>query len=192
MDPWLYIALLGAAALMYGWMLPKRGGGKSPQEALVQNMEVTLEQYMADIERENDELIDLVTQMKQDHASRLTAVQEQIAELRQRVVELERQDRRSTDISQQAAGLVREQLNQQHSGASVHEADPHIQSRAIEEHAAEEKTDEPQDTIRNRYAELFTLYGQGKSLDSIAKQTGMQRGEVQLILQLAEREDRHD
>ncbi|MFM9277289.1 DUF6115 domain-containing protein [Paenibacillus jiagnxiensis] len=176
---------------MYGWMLPKRGGNKSPEETMVKNMEATLEQYMADIGQENDELIDLMTQMKQDHASRLTAMQEQIAELRQRIVELERQDRRSTDISQQAAALVSEQLNQAYSGASVQEANQNIQGPAIEAYAAEEKTDEPLETIRDRYAELFTLHGQGKSLDSIAKQTGMQRGEVQLILQLAEREGRH-
>jgi TolA-binding protein len=191
LDPWLYIALLGAAALMYGWMLPKRGGGKSPEAVLVKNMEATLEQYMADIGRENDELIDLVTHMKQDHASRITAIQEQISELRQRIVELERHDRRSTDISQQTAALVSEQLNQARSGASVQEAERDIQGPVIEDHAAEEKTDEPLETIRDRYAELFMLHGQGKSLDYIARQTGMQRGEVQLILQLAEREGRH-
>lgn len=191
MDPWLYIILLGLAALMYGWMLPKRGGHKNPEEALVKNMEATLEQYMADIGRENDELIDLVTQMKQDHASRLTVMQEQIVELRQRIVELERQGRFSTDISQQAAALVSEQLNQARSGAAVQEAERDIQGHVIEDHAAEEKADESLETIRDRYAELFMLHGQGKSLDSIARQTGMQRGEVQLILQLAEREDRH-
>ncbi|MFB5673622.1 DUF6115 domain-containing protein [Paenibacillus terreus] len=176
---------------MYGWMLPKRGGNKNPEEALVKNMEATLEQYMADVGRENDELIDLVTQMKQDHASRLTAMQEQIVELRQRIVELEKQDRRGTDVPQQAAARVSEQLNQSSSGAIVQEADQNKHGPAIEDHAAEEKTDEPQETIRDRYAELFTLHSQGKSLDSIAKQTGMQRGEVQLILQLAEREGRH-
>ncbi|MFB5759698.1 hypothetical protein [Paenibacillus medicaginis] len=189
MDPWLYIILLGLAALMYGWMLPKRGGGKSPEEDLAKNMEAALEQYMADIGRENDELIDLVTQMKQDHASRLAAMQEQTAELRQRVMELERQDRHSADISQLAVGLVREQT---YSGAPVQEAEQDTSVPLLEEHVAIEETVEPQETIRDRYAELFSLHGQGKSLDSVARQTGMQRGEVQLILQLAEREGQHD
>lgn len=45
------------------------------------------------------------------------------------------------------------------------------------------------ESIKDRYAELFNLHAEGKSMDAISKQTGIQRGEVQLILQLAERED---
>lgn len=45
------------------------------------------------------------------------------------------------------------------------------------------------ESIKDRYAELFTLHAEGKSMDAISKQTGIQRGEVQLILQLAEREE---
>lgn len=45
------------------------------------------------------------------------------------------------------------------------------------------------ESIKDRYSEVFHLYDEGKSVDAIAKQTGIQRGEVQLILQLAEREE---
>lgn len=156
MEAWLYIVLLGVAALLYGWLLPRRDDSKKTEEALVKKMEAALEQYMADIEQENEELIKLVAQMKEDYASRLSAVQEQIVELGQRVVELER---------------------------SAHPTN--------EEPSAEQETIVPRETIRDRYAELVTLYDAGKSLDSISRQTGIQRGEVQLILQLAEREGRH-
>ncbi|MDP4097514.1 hypothetical protein OIN60_12105 [Paenibacillus sp. P96] len=192
MDPWVYIVLLGAAALMYGWMLPKRGSGRSTDEALVKNMEATLEQYMADIARENDELIDLVAQMKQEQAARQIAVQKQIAELRQQMIELERQDLSRLDISQQAANLFSEQPSQAHPLTLVQEAEQYTSLPPLTDHVSEKETVEPPETIRDRYGELFTLYGQGKSLDSIAKQTGMQRGEVQLILQLAEREGQDD
>ena len=47
----------------------------------------------------------------------------------------------------------------------------------------------PVHSIKSRYAELFDLYEQGKSIDMIAKTTGLQRGEVQLIIQLAKQEE---
>jgi hypothetical protein len=45
--------------------------------------------------------------------------------------------------------------------------------------------------IRGRYRELFALYDAGKSVDYIAKKSGMNKGEVMLILQLAKREEQH-
>lgn len=47
----------------------------------------------------------------------------------------------------------------------------------------------PVNTIKRRYTALFEMYEAGKSMDMIAKSTGMQRGEVQLILQLAKQEE---
>ncbi|WP_042160514.1 DUF6115 domain-containing protein [Paenibacillus gorillae] len=44
-------------------------------------------------------------------------------------------------------------------------------------------------TIQSRYAELLELYSQGKSIELIAKKLGMNKGEVQLILQLAKQEE---
>ncbi|MNJ40883.1 hypothetical protein D3C77_357880 [compost metagenome] len=46
-----------------------------------------------------------------------------------------------------------------------------------------------EDSFHERYPELFELYDQGKSIDMIAKAVGIQRGEVQLILQLAKKEE---
>ncbi len=45
--------------------------------------------------------------------------------------------------------------------------------------------------IRDRYAELLAMHGKGKSVEQIAKATGMNKGEVQLVLQLARREEQH-
>jgi hypothetical protein len=43
-------------------------------------------------------------------------------------------------------------------------------------------------TIRGRYAELIALYERGRSIEQIAKMLHLNKGEVQLILQLAKRE----
>ncbi|MGN9168535.1 hypothetical protein DX902_11805 [Paenibacillus jamilae] len=170
-QPWIYIVLLGAAAVVYAWLLPKRQPSRGTEEAVVQKVEATLEQYMADIENDNDELIELVSGMKQEHAVKQAALQEQVAELRNRIVELERQAMLATvsmPISDSEASFV-----------------------TLEEQTAlqEPQTEQEQESIRDRYQELFAMHKQGKSVDYIAKQSGIQRGEVQLILQLAERED---
>ncbi|MDU5950578.1 MAG: hypothetical protein E6Z15_26395, partial [Paenibacillus macerans] len=93
-DPWFYVVLLGAAALVYALLLPGRQAS-SPKNDAAKEMEATLEQYMSEIERENQELIDLVSQMKQEFASKQLAQQEQIAELRKRLSDVEFSARQS-------------------------------------------------------------------------------------------------
>lgn len=44
-------------------------------------------------------------------------------------------------------------------------------------------------TIRGRYAELLDMYDRGRSIEQIARALNMNKGEVQLILQLAKREE---
>lgn len=204
-QPWIYIVLLGAAAVVYAWLLPKRQAGRGTEEAVVQKVEATLEQYMVDIENGNDELIELVSGIKQEHAVKQASLQEQVAELRNRIVELERQAAIASVSTQTVPG----------SEVLLHTGTPHqavaaygqfrntqtvipIQAEqsdasivAVEDQTPlqEVEPEAQQESIRERYQELFELYEQGKSVDYIAKQSGIQRGEVQLILQLAERED---
>jgi hypothetical protein len=75
---------------------------------------------------------------------------------------------------------------------------PDLKQVAIEEKATpvleeviaeEEPIKQHEDSLHYRYPELFELYNQGKSIDMIAKAVGIQRGEVQLILQLANKEE---
>ncbi|AOK92393.1 hypothetical protein [Paenibacillus polymyxa] len=206
-QPWIYIVLLGAAAVVYAWLLPKRQPGRGTEEAVVQKVEATLEQYMADIENDNDELIELVSGMKQEHTVKQAALQEQVAELRNRIVELERQAMFAT-VSMQTEPVSKEiqhtvtshqvavaygQFQSPQPGVSAQEgySDSEAPLVTMEEQTVlqDAETEQEVESIRDRYQELFALHEQGKSLDYIAKQSGIQRGEVQLILQLAERED---
>lgn len=211
-DPWFYIVLLGFAALVYALMLPARkNAGERTQSGnteLEATLEATLEQYMAEIEKENEELIELVTKMKQELTSKQLAHQEQIAELRQRLIEVEHtardtvsrldqqleqntQRKPADSIENPASVLPATPLDMPLS--PVREAPSNEGSEPLQVHEtteaepAEQEADE--DTVRNRYPELFELYANGKSIDTIAKTTGLQRGEVQLILQLAKREE---
>ncbi|WP_431089391.1 DUF6115 domain-containing protein [Paenibacillus sp. 8b26] len=203
-QPWIYIVLLGAAAVVYAWLLPKRQSGRGTEEVVVQKVEATLEQYMADIENDNDELIELVSGIKQEHAVKQASLQEQVAELRNRIVELERQAALASVSTQSVSGSEVLHTGTPHQVVAAYGQFRNTQSAipmqaeqsdtsivAVEEQAPlqEAEPEAQQESIRERYQELFSLYEQGKSVDYIAKQSGIQRGEVQLILQLAERED---
>lgn len=202
-DPWFYIVLLGAAALVYALLLPGRKAPQPSSPGGASELEATLEQFMTEIEKENEELIDLIAGMKQDFAAKQLAQQEQIVELRKRLVEVEqnalqyksRQDALELQLSAapprlaetasepkseiSAAGTPAARLPE----VAVVQAEPAATVETVPEEATRTES------VRDRYPELFHLYEQGKSMDTIAKSVGIQRGEVQLILQLAKREE---
>ncbi|MCJ8010631.1 DUF3450 domain-containing protein [Paenibacillus sp. KQZ6P-2] len=194
MKPWMIVAILGAAAIVYALMLPKRQVDKSSldKDKMVQEVEATLEQYMAEIERENEELVGLIAQMKQETASRQLAQQEQLSEMRQRLVLLEQQNLQyetrltaAEQGSQQAASVM---LAQAQEAAAVQQIASKQPPQPLEPDAVS-NTQPKEPSIRERYPDLFEFHTQGKSVDGIAKLVGMQRGEVQLILQLAKQEE---
>ncbi|MGZ7444435.1 hypothetical protein [Paenibacillus sp. TH7-28] len=205
-DPWFYVVLLGAAALVYALLLPGRQAS-SPKNDAAKEMEATLEQYMSEIERENQELIDLVSQMKQEFASKQLAQQEQIAELRKRLSDVEFLARQSESrLESLAASALENAAPASVPAAAAAEASLGPANAAVSGQASDlaallavepiaepvpevPETEDNTDHVRSRYPELFDLYEKGKSIDMIAKSTGLQRGEVQLILQLAKKEE---
>lgn len=192
MEPWIMIALLGLAFMLYAWMLPRNQNAQAADEKVLSNVEATLEQYMADIEHGNDELIEIVTQIKSEHAAKNAALQEQVVELRQRVMDLERKGSEPAELSKQAADFIQFQERQAANLVMAEQEIAIVEEAALPAEETETAVPEARPSIRERYPDLFALYEQGKSVDSIVKQTGIQRGEVQLILQLAEQEDQHD
>lgn len=176
--------MLGAAALIYAVMLPKRQENKLSSEQMVKEVEATLEQYMADIEEENDTLVDLVGQMKKDTTAKQVAMEEQMREMHQRLLQVERQ-------SDQQATLIMEAEQERHLHVSALAELNSVKAGVIDTSEDEQsiKMAVPENSIKHRYTELFELYDQGKSIDLIGKSVGLQRGEVQLILQLAKQEE---
>lgn len=197
--PWVFIVMLGIAALVYALLLPRRQVADSSKAGAARELEATLEQYMAEIEKENEELISMVAQMKQDFASKQLAQQELMVELRQRLGEVEVFARQSDS---RLLALESAQRQQELPAAVAEHAQPLVAMRAEPEAPAAVSSadvqpetemsvaEEPQEEhVRDRYPELFELYSQGKSMDMIARTVGLQRGEVQLILQLARKEE---
>ncbi|SEK21967.1 hypothetical protein [Paenibacillus sp. OK003] len=191
MSPWIIIVILGACAIAYAFIMPKKNKVQEPGHHLVQEMESTLEHYMAEIENDNDALIQRVAEMKGEATAADQRMQSQLQELQRRLDQLEESKTTQTDAPSNiipvhsSSGLQAQALVD-----SVRaDSDSAQQVSGAEEQAAEQESKPARESIKDRYAELFNLYAEGKSVDAIAKQTGIQRGEVQLILQLAEREE---
>ncbi|MDT3424544.1 DNA-binding transcriptional MerR regulator [Paenibacillus forsythiae] len=188
MQPWAYIVLLGGFALAYALLLPSRARNKNggADKQSLKEVEAALELYMADVERENRELLEVLDSIKTQTQSSQAALQEQLGELNGRIDAVQhRTGQLETRMAASENGLLQMALssgkdtNAQHSAASAN---------AIDEPSAGAKA-RPVSTIKLRYPQLFELYSQGKSIDIIAKKTGMPSGEIQLILQLAKQEE---
>lgn len=178
MDSWIYIALLGIGAVLYALMLPKRREETVNSEQVIKEMESTLEQYMGEVQLENEQLLDLVSSMKQEQAAKQTAQQEQLTEMRQRLLTLE----------QQQSSTEARMSSLETSWDSIKVTEVSADALASSE-SAPIAIQPPINSIKRRYTELFDMYEAGRSIDMIAKSVGMQRGEVQLIIQLAKQEE---
>jgi len=169
MAPWGYVLLLGAFIVVFGLTRPRSKQDEQPAKSTL-NMEIALEQFMENMESDNRELVDLVKHSQEDNARQLALREKRIADLEHRCAELETKLQqtiaRSTAI---AAGMA----------ASPQAVVPQ----------PEEEAEPRRPSIRDRYAELFELYDQGKSIDIVARKLEMNKGEVQLIIQLAKQEE---
>jgi hypothetical protein len=190
LDPWVYIVLVGAVAIVYALRLPAKASKEdSDEKKSLKETEAALELYMADIEHENTELLQLVGSIKAQSQSNKTALQEEIGTLREQVTELSKSllllDARLTaeekGLLQLAATFSRE--------PSAAQSAENASAAPTAEAEIQPARQKPVSSIKLRYPRLFELHEQGKSIDSIAKTAGLQRGEVQLILQLAHQEE---
>ncbi|MBB6019374.1 DNA-binding NarL/FixJ family response regulator [Paenibacillus sp. JGP012] len=194
MAPWIIIVILGACAIAYALIMPRKDKAQESSHQLVQEMESTLEHYMTEIEQDNDALIQRVAELKGEAAATDQRMMSQLQELQQRLDQLEREKARMPEPDQSPAMIVNarqtaEGLQAQGLMDSV-KAEADQQATATSDLQVEQESQEPRrESIKDRYTELFRLHDEGKSMDAIAKQTGIQLGEVQLILQLAEQEE---
>lgn len=187
MSPWVIIVILGACAIAYALIMPKKDKSQEHGNQLVQEMESTLEHYMTEMESDNDALIQRVAEMKGEVTAADQRMQLQLEEMQKRLEQLEQ----SKVVEPNAVSHL-STLNSTN-GLQAQGLVESVRVEAAESVAEAENQPSDQATVResikDRYAELFNLYAEGKSIDAITKQTGIQRGEVQLILQLAEREE---
>jgi len=181
-DPWQLIVLLGAVIAAAAFLMPRRNAGSRPDEASAVQLQTALEQFMETMEADNREIAESIAGMQKRNREENANRDERIAALERRAAELE-----------ERVSLTERRLEERIEGlrhGAPAETAPAADAQATEpEGGGEEQQDRDEPTIRSRYAELFALHDQGKSVDAIARQTGMNKGEVMLILQLAKQEE---
>ncbi|MDB4868501.1 MAG: hypothetical protein JWR03_2834 [Cohnella sp.] len=182
MSPWVSVVLFGFAVFGLAWLTPKRSQGEEGSGIVG---DAAYDRLLEDLEMENRELVDAVTIFKQEQ-------DQTVHRLGNRIVELERQMKVWTEqpLSASAAKIpAPEAPSIPDSAAAPDQAQEAAAQPAADIESDRDEADLPPSSIRVRYAELIALHNKGRSMDQIAKSAGMNKGEVQLILQLARREE---
>ncbi|MDF2924695.1 MAG: hypothetical protein K0R57_3609 [Paenibacillaceae bacterium] len=206
----MYVVLIGLCILVFSTILPKSksAGNEGSSPRIVKEVEETMEGFLAEVEEDNRKLIDTIASMKQDHGEsirkltdRIEGMEKQFQEERQdwRRLAIQRVEQHEDKIARDAAyvnqggapggsaSTEREPARKEH--APGQPPSGQIPERTLEEETVSAPEPAPVLTIRSRYEELFQLYEDGKSVEYIAKKTGLNKGEVSLIIQLAQQEE---
>ncbi|QHW30040.1 hypothetical protein GZH47_03780 [Paenibacillus rhizovicinus] len=201
MEPWQTIMLVGGIVVVSAVVLPRRAvkGSPSNENQTVRNMETALEQFMENMEADNQEIASLVSKSSEDLQAQTMKRDERVKQLELRIGDMEQ---KLAELSSKAAHVSSEAVMANPpvslTGMAPSPQTMERSAAALEEAAETAETTEASvpltPSIRSRYAELFDMYQAGKSIDMIAKKLGRNKGEVQLILQLSKQEEavRHE
>lgn len=161
MSNWIYVAIVGAAIIGYANLRPFRQDAGDKQTPL--DMESALEHFALELEAGNEQLTQTVTAFKRDLEAGMNRLNGRVEAIEKQMEMLRDPFSRPVPVSADAPAP-----SQQQSGEPVQDADQPISSR---------------------YPELLDLHKKGKTISYIAKKTGMNSGEVQLIIQLVKQEE---
>ncbi len=185
-SPWLSVVLLGVAITGYAWMMPKPSSKGKDSEF---SSESAYEQLLEDLEAENRELVDAVAKFKREQ-------DETVDKLSRRIVDMEHQMKlwslQAATTAATAAPIpaATPEFRQDEPATTDAPSQPHtfVQPEPVKD-PEPEPIQVPPTSIRGRYPELMALHDKGRSIEQIAKTLGLNKGEVQLVLQLARREE---
>jgi DNA-binding NarL/FixJ family response regulator len=169
---WLYIVLLGLVCMVVSFFAPR--AVSNDKVNMVKEIEDTMEHFANEIEEENNQLLQTVAQIKTDHELQMHRIMLKVEQLEKQNYEL------SSEIKTIVLNKFHEQNKMQSSSIQV----------AVEEVVPEKVKESPMQ-IKERYPELFQLHEQGKAVEYIAKKLNLNKGEVQLIIQLAKQEEQN-
>ncbi|WP_148497627.1 DUF6115 domain-containing protein [Paenibacillus senegalensis] len=188
-QPWIYLVLVGIAIIVMARSLPQQTGS-GQQESLPKEIEETLTLFAAEMEQDNEKLLQTIAGTKSEQQQHIRDLQLKLEQLQASHAKLESKVEYLTGRMDTPEGIASPAMLARETPAPGN-ADPNSSGMVI--HAADAAgsgaEDKQPDAIRTRYAELFALREQGKSVENIARKLGMNKGEVDLIIQLAKREE---
>lgn len=192
MEAWQYIALLGAVIAVTAVILPKGKPLKTDSVHSgdsIEHMELAFEQFMENMEKDHQELVKMLTASLQTLREENRIKSEKMISMEKKVVEFEEQ--LSSLSHAHTATVTKLDILQKQSYRSTAEvgANSLYQSELLQDEKKTLETIKNENSIQYRYAQIFEMYEAGKSIEAIAKKLGKNKGEVQLILQLAKQEE---
>jgi hypothetical protein len=200
MYPWMYVVLLGLVLIVYARLLPKSETA-APRNTVVQEIEETIEHFAVEMDEQNKAILDLFARTKQDYEVELAKLSGRMELLEKQKSELSQELRKihiSSQIGAMASASIAPAKDGTNDAAAVVAAN--TSSVPTKRGKTVAKVKEPEAyideappmslNIKARYAELFSLHEQGKGVEVIAKKLGMNKGEVNLIIQLSKQEER--
>jgi hypothetical protein len=184
-EPYMYVVLIGLCILVFSSILPKSRGDKEQESSpqMVKEMEETMEGFLAELEEDNQKLLDTITSMKKEHNQSISKLTDRLEGMEKQFQE-ERQDWRRLAlerVERQEKAVIAEPVTVPSEPARPSELPVTLQE--------EEVLEQPAPSIRSRYEELFRMHDEGKSIEYIARKKGLNKGEVSLIFQLALQEE---
>lgn len=189
-QPWVLVVLFGLVLIVYAKIMPKSKDQGSAARPMMNEIEETMEHFAAELEEQNQALIEMFAETKKEyalHTAKLTNRIEALEKLSQQ------QQQELVKLGYTLEQLPKQQLSAQDAQLAAKAAASHAgdTERKQEAHVEPQEASKPAAMhIKERYHSLFELYDQGKSIDFIAKKLGMNKGEVNLIVQLAKQEDK--
>lgn len=188
MQAWQYIALIGAVVAVTAVILPRRKEtvSNASSSSQIEQLELAFEQFMDNMEQEQKDVVKLLQSSLQQIREEQKLNSELVSRLEQRNEQLEKQvNHLSNQLASTEAKI--EML--------VSLPDQKSREEQIIPNDSAERNDQLQqsynlNSIHMRYPELFEMYNANKSIEAIAKKLGKNKGEVQLIIQLAMQEEK--
>ncbi|WNR46672.1 DUF6115 domain-containing protein [Paenibacillus roseipurpureus] len=193
MQPVLYVILLGLLLIVYARFIPASQGNVSDAKTtVVKEIEDTIEHFAAEMDEQNQAMLDLFSKTKQDYEVELAKLAGRLETLERQKHELSR-ELTTLSVNQQQPNRAESTLSTVANDLQEPISQPIQQVNPVAPVEAENVPEEPVYqglSMKSRYVELFGLHDQGKSVEAIAKKLNMNKGEVSLILQLARQEER--
>jgi hypothetical protein len=167
---WMYIVLLGLVCIVISFFAPR--SVSNDKVNMVKEIEDTMEHFANEIEEENNQLLQTVAQIKTDHEQQLNRI----------TLKVEQLEKQNYDLSNEIKSIVMNQYREHNKMQSA-------PVQASVEEVIPEKAQASPMQMKERYPDLFQLHEQGKAVEYIAKKLNLNKGEVQLIIQLAKQEE---
>lgn len=192
---WHIIVLLGITIVLYARIFMKNDSSASP--ALTREMEETFEQFASELEEENRQILDHILRLKNGYETETARLAGRLERLEQQVDALVAAESKeiappnATARSEESAPRIAAPVIRHATVPLVHKNDSAEKVEfdgAVQPTRIEESSPAPR-SVKERYDQLFRWYDEGKSIDWISKKSGMQVGEIQLILKLARQEE---